>query len=752
MNRFMRLVDRWGASPWWREASPIIVLTLLWALYFWRVLTPNPADQVSLPQGDFSGQFVAFGAYQARRLLAGQIPLWNPYSNAGHPFLADTQAAVFYPIRLLTIVISHLTGGWGYNALQIEVISHYWIASVLMYSFLRTATGSRLAGMVSALTVAYGGYLTGYPPLQVAVLEAGVWLPLILLGIYKASANEGSEFPRWRARWLAISGVGLGVSLLAGHPQTSLFITYVVLAYAVHRAVRQHLGWKPSALAVMLILALGYGLAAIQIIPGLEYTGLTTRTDIGFDARANGFPFSDLITILLPNVFTIWSPLYSGIAALVLSGVAIQARQESARFWGVVGVIALGLAFGGATIIYQLAYLGIPGLALFRGQERAAYVTAFAVAILAGLGTKALQSSAGLPPALKRGWRLIVALGWAFAVEILIARIVYPQLNISALVQAAFLLAILLTLNWLVFRVSPMSLADARLWSLALIGLIVLDLFSTTIRTNWEPVPASKRDLLSSLVPVVEADNSLFRVDGRVGLGENYGTLIGLQDIRGTSPLRLKTLQDYLGLPQYRLHQLLAVKYVFTDWTQLEVPSSVIAETTLGNTRAMLHKISDPFPRAWMTYRIMETTDQAQVIGWLSDPGFDPRSTVILPRKPALALPSQPPQNSSVTITKYLPESISADVDTPSDGVLVISEMDYPGWVAMVDGKITNILRADAGLRGVALTKGKHRVDLDYRPVSVTVGAAVSVLALAAMVFMFFTGAIASTRFRTAVK
>jgi len=89
------------------DAAALVILTLLWSFYFWRVLTPDPNNQVSLPQGDYSGQFFAFGDYQARRLLAGEIPLWNPYNNAGHPFLADTQSAVFYPPRLITIVISH---------------------------------------------------------------------------------------------------------------------------------------------------------------------------------------------------------------------------------------------------------------------------------------------------------------------------------------------------------------------------------------------------------------------------------------------------------------------------------------------------------------------------------------------------------------------------------------------------------------------------------------------------------------------
>src|SRR5690606_21496256 len=138
MNRLRKLLHEaqtWLlARPHRADLAAVLLLTLLWALFFWRALTPNPANQVSYPEGDFSGQFLTFAAYQARRLLAGEIPLWNPYNMARHPFLADTQAAVFYPPRLLTIAASRFTGGFTYATLQAEALLHYWIGAVLMRS------------------------------------------------------------------------------------------------------------------------------------------------------------------------------------------------------------------------------------------------------------------------------------------------------------------------------------------------------------------------------------------------------------------------------------------------------------------------------------------------------------------------------------------------------------------------------------------------------------------------------------------
>ena len=122
------------------ETIAVVALIVLWLLFFWRLFTPIEADQASLKQGDFSGQFVAFGAYQYTRFSAGDVPLWNPYNNSGFPFIADTQAVVFYPPRLLTIALSSLSGGWTYHALELEMAVHVLAYSLMMYLLVRRMT------------------------------------------------------------------------------------------------------------------------------------------------------------------------------------------------------------------------------------------------------------------------------------------------------------------------------------------------------------------------------------------------------------------------------------------------------------------------------------------------------------------------------------------------------------------------------------------------------------------------------------
>jgi len=73
-------------------------------------------------------------------------------------------------------------------------------------------------------------------------------------------------------------------------------------------------------------------------------------------------------------------------------------------------------------------------------------------------------------------------------------------------------------------------------------------------------------------------------------------------------------------------------------------------------------------------------------------------------------------------------------------GILVLADLSYPGWTASVDGHPAPILAADGYLRAVALSPGAHRVEFRYRPVSFSAGAALSLLALAALAVLLLRG------------
>ena len=66
--------------------------------------------------------------------------------------------------------------------------------------------------------------------------------------------------------------------------------------------------------------------------------------------------------------------------------------------------------------------------------------------------------------------------------------------------------------------------------------------------------------------------------------------------------------------------------------------------------------------------------------------------------------------------------------------LLVLTEADYPGWRATVDGLSVPVIRADTVFRAVAVTAGTHEIRFEFAPWSVRLGAAASGFALFATV------------------
>ena len=80
---------------------------------------------------------------------------------------------------------------------------------------------------------------------------------------------------------------------------------------------------------------------------------------------------------------------------------------------------------------------------------------------------------------------------------------------------------------------------------------------------------------------------------------------------------------------------------------------------------------------------------------------------------------SGPPDNrSSARIVSYQRNSVAIEVETERPGVLVLHDIYYPGWEVSVDGERRPVLRTNLLFRGVEVEAGRHRVEFQFRPLS----------------------------------
>jgi hypothetical protein len=136
-------------------------------------------------------------------------------------------------------------------------------------------------------------------------------------------------------------------------------------------------------------------------------------------------------------------------------------------------------------------------------------------------------------------------------------------------------------------------------------------------------------------------------------------------------------------------------------------------------------------PRAWIASRV-EVMDDAAMLAHIHGPDFDPRTTALLD-SPLACENTVTGDAGHVEIVQDEGNRIVAQV-VGGGGLLVFSEIDYPGWRAAVDGNAVRLVRADYLLRGLCVPAGAHRVEMVYDPPLVKVGLVVTVLTLLTVV------------------
>ena len=431
-----------------------LVLAVL--LVFWRLLLTNRV----LATGDAFAYFTPYRDFANQALRSGKLPLWNPFLFLGSPFLANPQSAVLYPLHWLFV---GLPAG---KSLAASAGLHLWLAGLGMALFVRrVARLSWPAALVGGLVFMLGGYL-GARAGQINQLSAAAWLPWMLWLLEETWGRERAlTSGQGRVNWIAAAALAtvVALQLLAGHSQTA-FINLVGLSVAATwPAIAAALAWiwqrlrraphpmdRPELAAggqrlllLVPVVALGVGLAAVQLLPTMELAGqsirsggLTFREVVSFSLDPRRLLLSLLPTFgeNLPDRFG--TPAYAefvayvGVAGLLLAVLGLLAGRRtpggtlrslrSARGLAAgLAVIGFALALGLYDPLYFLLYKLVPGFDLFRAPARWLSLYVAGVAILAGYGVEGWfidrpapsTGDVGRPRLSRRQWAaLVVAL------------------------------------------------------------------------------------------------------------------------------------------------------------------------------------------------------------------------------------------------------------------------------------------------------------------------------------------------------
>ena len=721
-------------SRWLRNsaAAHCAILAGLWALFFWRYFAAPP-NQVVFPDGDFTQQFFVFRSLAFRELAAGRLPLWTDCFFGGYPFHADPQAQLFYPPVWLSFSALRLLGYGHFPllALTAETVAHYLIAGLGAYHFLRAETGRGLAALAGALVFTFGGYLTGYPPLQTGILETAAWLPLLLLAMRRL-ALHGTAAAR------AIACGLLALMFSAGHPQSFLLCGYLAIAYFLFCGRAAGSPWLALLGRLAPVLLLGALISAVQLLPQAQYLALSTRSSLPYAELAHGFPLQDLAQLVVTGLVSRWQPLFMGILGLTLAMLAATTVPTTVvRFWVVTVLAGVLLSFGSGHGAYGLAYWILPGYSLFRGQERAALVVAMAGAALVAHGAALL-----LGP-LQRCSRRAVAK----AARLLRAL----TLPVIVLLVAVLLLARADAIKWgdlpprfglllLGVALAAITLAARPLrgwFPGVLLGVLALELFAANSATNavapFETYPY--RPMLDALQKDA-GTGRWFRVQDDARMNGHWACMYGLREWGGISPIRPRMWMEFDAYAAEDVRfKLLGVDYL-VSWKMepgtregLPLAAQTLYHGPAPAGDAKVYRLPFTAQRAWVAGKLQRTASPAEQWQLLRTPGFDALGTALVD---AAAPPALLPSTGSAQVNSDQPGALQLTVQSAAPGLLVVSEAWYPGWMASVNGAAWQpSIPVNGFVQGVALPgSGTHTVQLQYRPPALLWGAALSLLGI----------------------
>ena len=715
---------------------------------------------------DLIKQFLAWRAFAAQTLLSGHLPLWNPYTYSGQPFLGGFQSALLYPPNAIFLVLPLA------RAVNASMFGHLLLLGWGMHRLASRRGLHPLAAWVCAAVLPLSGAV--FPHLFAGHLSnvcSMAWAPWIFLGLQDFHRGPG-------IRGLLLASAAACLQILAGHVQ---YVFYTAVAAGV-QAIVLSLCDRPLRLRALPAVAALYVAAAIlaaaQLFPGLASLAPGVRqARLGFDfASMFSFPVENLLTSVAPGFFGdlaghpywgrgyLWEmSVFTGISGLILAAIALfdSDRKREVRIDLVVAGILLLLGLGNHTPLFRFLYEHVPGFDRFRGISKFTFPATLFLVLAIGAGADAVIR--GRVPRRALG---ICAVQAGIAAGIAGICLLTHPLLLSGFVAEAHAtvesyLRATVAADPVFLRLAGLQAGSSALHAgivLVLIGAAILGAGRRPI-LRWAPLillplelagfatthfALSNGDLVlpKGLKIFVANHPGNYRVLDAAEV--NNGFLLGAPDVWGDDPGVLRRYAEFISATQganpdettqFAIFRKIPSVYAMLRFRYSFLPSSKGTVVT--------EQVKKPMDEVQLIADYRVIPDRNGIFAALAKPSFDPRKTVILESLPVpRPVPSDHPGTARVTGSAPDWLTISADVERPA--LLLVTDTYSQDWRArpLKDSvqAVYDVLPANYVLRAIPLAPGHHEIRLEYIPGGFVVGIAVSIAAWLSWLALAFRG------------
>jgi hypothetical protein len=678
-------------------------------------------------------------------LLRGELPLWNPYSHCGVPYLA--QMGQWYPPAWLCYF---LPLPWAEN---FSMLVHLWFGGFGMFWLLRRWG-------VGNFAAAFAGF---------AFLFNGVSLSCLLWGNYIASLAwlpwiTGCVMESWRGggRWIVLAAFASAMQVLTATPEITLLTWIFLGAIWLGEIVSGEIKFFISGRRACVVIFLAGGITMIQMLPFFDLIAHSQRHSNSAAAAVWSMPGWGWANLLVPLFHSYQSPqgpwfqngqeflasyyLGAGVLALAIAG-AWLARTRIAVVIALAVLFCWIMALGPHGFFYERIKSIFPLVGIARFPVKFTILTAFLVPLLAAWGIERVQTSQNKNP---RRSLAIVTSAFLFLMAALLwfaRQFPFPFDNWNATAWNALCrAALMLILLGGIFLLAKIKNGRAQIFlQLILLALLPLDALTHSPKIAptlpsavlapgmWQASgktppklgegrimvsPDAEQQLLYSRV----ADLNLDFTGKRLAEWYNLNLLDGIPKVTGAFTLRpahWDILEKYLyytpgGHCGRGLVDFLSVAWISSP----DNPAQWLARTNF-------------LPVITAGQKAVFADDE-KVLQAITAGNFEPREVVYLPESERAIVTITNQTLCAITSASFSLNKVEADVTADAPSLIVLSQSYYHLWHAFVDEKPSPLLRANLAFQAVEVPAGTHHIKLIYRDPNLEIGAIISVLSLVA--------------------
>lgn len=668
-------------------------------------------------------------------------PLWNPYSGCGMPMVGDISAAVFAPLHL---ALALFPSAKTYNLI---LVGEVMLCVLGAYLLARLLSLEKLPAIFAAISYAFCPYILYY--LELLSGTSQVLFPLLFASFVWAARAHGV----WPLITATLATAGF---VLSGHPESSLY--GVMCAVALYFSVGvSSLGKARNSLLALVpglifIGAFSIALTAPMLLPFVEYLSCGDSYKYG-DSQAAFAPWQGILLNICQPCYGMASPFLGVVTVTLLPFCLAAGKKQKAMVAQLLAIATISLL-----LISRCGWLD----QLLTMRPLSYLITVYLIPcfllLLAMLAAIALQAVSRQKWLWRWAW-LSAAVSLSAAFLICVGKYDLQSFNFDETLPAmkyklsdiavnAALIAALFSLVWLSLRKPLKRIVDFKT-SFSLLSIFINTVSLLAIARYSLPVQPYFD------FPRTELSDYLLREPGRAlsltehVLKPNSNIVYQLSSLRVHNPMQPARFADFTTLCGARLDEfrnqtydtvtplvdLASVRYLIRQFKPLPARYKLVYTTREG---IAVYENLHCLPQAYLVNRLVTAKDGADARAQIQSSQFDPRSEVVLELPAASSMPTPGAKSPLVplTVKRQSCNQIDIEVKAATASILVLTDTFYPGWVATIDGRESEILHANYLFRAIAVPAGAHSVCFTYNPLSLKIGWLLALLAGLTMLFL----------------